>query len=215
MAKQGKVGKKKSGGTKKARSAKSEEMLECFYCGSLVHDWNWRCPHCGKVFGSGKRAIAIFMVVILIASIIGTYPIWRPSPQEDPVPLKIIRVTPVHGNTTAYLGAHPSVEFDQHHPFDVAPINKESCMNAFSLTPSINGTLYWSGFVDHENFLTYTPSLMGNNDWLLDNWLQPNTTYHLKVTTDCKDTNGNRLSEEWDSWFLTEHDYRTEPPGGG
>lgn len=204
-----------SGGRSTGKASKAEELVECFYCGGLVHDWNWKCPHCGKVFGSGKRAIAIFVVVILIASIIGTYPFWRPVPAEEPHPLTVYRVTPVDGNTTAYLGAHPSVEFDKWHPFNVSKIDKQSCMNAFSLTPSINGTLYWSGFEGHENFLTYIPSKMGDNDWLLDNWLQPNTTYNLKVTRDCKDMSGNRLSEEWNSWFKTEAEYRTIPGGGG
>ncbi len=208
MAKGGKRASKKSGGRQKTKSPKSDEMLECYYCGGLVHDWNWRCPHCGKIFSSGKRAIAIFLVVILIAAIIGTYPIWRPRAQEPPHPLTIDRVTPVPGNTSAYLGAHPTVYFDEYHPFEVAPIDQESCMNAFSLTPSINGSLYWMGFGDYYNVLTYIPSKMGDNEWLLDNWLQPNTTYQLTVTKDCKDEKGNHLSEDWISTFHTELEYR-------
>jgi hypothetical protein len=202
-------------GTSRGKGAKADELVECFYCGGLVHDWNWKCPHCGKVFGSGKRAIAIFIVVILIAAIIGSYPFWRPVPAEEPHPLTIIRVTPVDGNTTAYLGAHPSVEFDQNHPFDVAKIDREACENAFSFTPAINGTLFWSGFGDYENFMTYMPSKMGDNLWLFDNWLQPNTTYTLTVSTDCKDIAGNRLSEDWTTTFMTEAEYRERPGGGG
>ncbi|MCK4444686.1 MAG: Ig-like domain-containing protein [Thermoplasmata archaeon] len=214
MAKRGKGASKKSGGKQHAKSAKSDEMLECYYCSGLVHDWNWRCPHCGKLFGSGKRAIAIFLVVILIAAIIGTYPIWRPRAQDPSHPLTVDRVTPVNGNTSAYLGAHPTVYFDENHPFDVAKIIKESCMNAFSITPSINGSLFWMGFGDYENVLTYIPSKMGDNEWLKDNWLQPNTTYYIKVTQDCRDEKGNRLSEEWNSWFLTALEWGP-PPGGG
>ena len=214
MAKGGKGASKKPVGTKKTKSAKTEDMMECFYCGGLVNDWNWRCPHCGKVFGSGKRAIAVFLVVILISAVIGTYPIWRPSPSEPPHPLTIDRVTPVNGNTTAYLGAHPTVYFDEYHPFDIAPINKKSCMDAFSMTPSINGSLYWMGFGDHENVLTYIPSKMGDANWLLDNWLQPNTTYNITVTKSCRDEKGNHLSEDWNSWFTTEAEYRQGSGGG-
>lgn len=206
---------KGSTGRSRGKSPKGDEFVECFYCGGLVHDWNWKCPHCGKVFDSGKRAIAIFVVVILVAAIIGSYPFWRPVPVEEPHPLTVVRVTPVDGNTTAYLGAHPSVEFDKWHPFNVSRIDRKACEKAFSLTPSINGTLSWSGFGGYYNFMTYMPSLMGNNTWLFDNWLQPNTTYQLKVTRDCKDMSGNRLSEDWITTFATEAEFRTGAGGGG
>jgi hypothetical protein len=215
MAKKAKGTPKKSAGKKRRKVSQSEDMLECFYCGDLVHDWNWRCPHCGKLFGSGKRAIAIFVAIILIASVIGTYPFWRPKPQEESHPLTIVRVTPIHGNTTAYVGAHPQVEFDQRHPFDVAPIDRDSCENAFSITPWINGTLYWEGFANYWNAMELMPERIGDNDWLKDNWLQLNTTYHIKITTECKDQKGNRLAEEWNSSFLTEKVYRFGPGGGG
>jgi len=212
MAKRGKTTPKSSKDKHRARGSKSEDLLDCFYCGGLVHDWNWRCPHCGKLFNSGKRAVAIFVIVILIAAAIGTYPIWRPEPQEESHPLEIVKVTPAPGNTTAYTGAHPTVEFDINHPFDVALIDRESCENAFSITPSIDGYIGWEGFDPYLNRMELMPNSM-ENDWLLEHWLQLNTTYHIKVTTECKDMNGNRLSEEWNSWFLTEKEYRGQPGG--
>lgn len=213
MAKRGKKTSKSSKAKHKPKGSKSEDLLDCFYCGGLVHDWNWRCPHCGKLFNSGKRAIAAFVAVILIAAVIGTYPIWRPEPQEKPHPLVITKVTPAPGNTTAYVGSHPTVEFDINHPFDVAKIDREACENAFSIEPSINGTLYWEGFDPYLNRMELMPNRMGDNNWLLNNWLQLDTIYYINVTADCKDMKGNSLSEDWTSWFHTETEYRDRPGG--
>lgn len=199
MAKKRKTtAKKKSAPKKQSKTSKSDETFECFYCGGLVHDWNWRCPHCGKLFNSGKRAVALFITVIIISALIGTYPMWAPKPEEPPYPLKIVRVTPVHGNTTAVLYAQPTVEFDLWHALNIS-IDRKSCERAFSIEPSINGTLYWGGPEYGLHFMQYFPNNVGK--W--DEWLQPNTKYWINVTTECRDVKGNHLDKEWNSWFIT------------
>ncbi|TET90327.1 MAG: hypothetical protein E3J35_06955 [Methanomassiliicoccales archaeon] len=191
-----KTGKKEATSSKRARTSKSEDLLECFYCGGTVHDWNWRCPHCGKLFGSGKRAIAIFVTVIIISALIGTSPYWLPEPEEPPYPLKIVRVAPVNGNTTAYPFAQPTVYFDKWHTMNIS-LDFDSCNRSFSVEPSINGVI---GYGDWGlSALIYGPVNRG----VEEEWLQPNTKYWINVTTECRDVKGNHLDQPWSSWFIT------------
>ncbi len=198
MAQKGKkTGKKEATSSKRARASKSEDVLECFFCGGTVHDWNWRCPHCGKLFNSGKRAIAIFVTVIIISALIGTYPYWAPKPEEPPYPLKIDRVTPIPYHESAYLYSQPAIYFDMWHAMNVS-IDREACMRAFSIEPAINGTLYWGGPEYALHIMTYFPNNMG----VEEEWFQPSTKYWINITTECRDVKGNPLDHEWRYWFI-------------
>jgi hypothetical protein len=184
-----------------ARKSKSEEELECFYCGGLVRDWNWRCPHCKKLFSSGKKAIAFFVVLILISSIIGTYSIWYPKPRKE-MRLFIDEVHPWPGNTSSYWFAQPDVTFNLTHVLEIG-LDKEACQNAWSISPQIAGEFNWAGWPPYH-IMIYAPlDRIPGEDGLWPGWLQPNTTYHVKITKDCKDLEGNHLDKEWDYWFHT------------
>lgn len=197
MAKKTQKKTKKGKATQKTtQKTKSAEDFECFYCGSVVKEWNWRCPHCGKLYSSGKKAIAIFVVIIVICAIIGTFSLWYQEPRT-PWPLTIEEVHPAPGNTSAFLGAQPDVRFDLDHVLRIS-LDRESCEGAFSLTPEIGGRIVWGGW--NGEVMIYEP--LDRIEWT--NWLQPNTTYNMTVTTECRDVQGNHLDNEWNSWFTTQ-----------
>lgn len=193
---------KRKGGKGVSRKPKSEEELECFYCGGLVKDWNWRCPHCGKLFNSGKRAIAFFVIVIVICAVIGTSPWWFPK-ERKLWPLTIDEVHPAPGNTEAWVFAQPDVWFNLTHVLEI-PLDREACARAYSITPELDGKIYFSGW--NKEIMIYSPNNMDefrpDGTWV--GWLKPDTTYYVTITTECRDVQGNHLDREWNYWFKTE-----------
>jgi peptidyl-prolyl cis-trans isomerase A (cyclophilin A) len=65
---------------------------ECSYCGAGVKDSAMRCPNCKRWFSSGKKAIAMTLVVIVVAASMGSlaYTYFGPGHEgyegEDEIP---------------------------------------------------------------------------------------------------------------------------------
>lgn len=189
------------------RRHKSDDHLECFYCGGLVKEWNWKCPHCGKLFNSGKRAFVLFVTVLLVSVLIGTSMIWYPAlfpERRIPNPLFIDEVHPAAGNTTAWVRAQPDVWFNLTHVLKIA-LDRESCERAHSIEPQLNGHLEWAGWAPNYNIMIMAPD--DRVAW--EGWLQPETVYYVNITNECHDVEGNHLQGNqpdgsYRFWFKTE-----------
>jgi hypothetical protein len=62
----------------KIKAQKQERLrrkgyLECYYCGELVPPKALRCPHCGKIYSSGKKVIAVAIALSLLLVATGIY----------------------------------------------------------------------------------------------------------------------------------------------
>lgn len=97
-------------------------------------------------------------------------------------PLKIHSTSPINGATLVDTTTSISIYFNTY-------MDKEKTENAFSITPSVEGSFKWYSF----ETLRFQP----------DGYLQANTTYTVKVDTTAQDIHGGKLPYPYQFSFST------------
>ncbi|MFO7618462.1 MAG: Ig-like domain-containing protein [Thermoplasmata archaeon] len=155
--------------------------VECGYCNELVKPKAMRCPHCGKLYSSGKQVLVMLITIATAISLVAVYFLmpgysgYEPS-GENPIVVSAFP-TGVSVSTTSSI----SVDFDRE-------MDRDSVESAFSISPFVSGTHSWSG-----NTLTYHPSQE----------LAAGASYTVTIGSGALDRFGNPLDSGVYKWYFS------------
>lgn len=177
----------RDGRTKAMEKRKMREepgLVECYYCSKPVKSSAMRCPHCGKLYSSGKRAAAAIVAsMVLAAAVLGYYMLPGSPGYNGASGAPMVLATSPNGDavlTTAYI----TVQFDRE-------MNRTSVEEAFSVAPTLPGTFSWGGAT-----LTFVPAQP----------MAAGTMYSVIIQDFATDLSGNSLDNGFTWHFTTAQD---------
>ncbi len=115
----------------------SEGYAECASCSKMLKPGTRRCPACGTLTSSTKRALtAVAVIVLLVVAGAAVY-VFYPREEAYLPPATVVAASPVgySASTTDSITA----SFNR-------PMDQSSVESAFSISPSVQGTFSWSGY---------------------------------------------------------------------
>ncbi|GEM_PF-1190111 len=122
----------------------SAGYTECHNCMKMLRPGTRRCPSCGALTVSTRKAMAAIAVIVTLV-IAGTA-VYSFYPREEPYlpPPTVITASPV--GYSASTSATITASFNR--AMDVASVE-----SAFTVSPSVQGTFSWSGYT-----MTFNPA---------------------------------------------------------
>lgn len=122
----------------------SEGYTECGHCKHMLRPGARRCPECGTLTPSARRAlVALAVIAVVVVAAVAVY-VTRPAEEQYTPPPTIVSASPT--GYSASTSASITATFNR--AMDTASVE-----SSFSISPAVQGTFTWAGYI-----LTFTPA---------------------------------------------------------
>lgn len=169
----------------------AEGYSECAGCKKMLKPGTRRCPECGALTPSVKRALTAFAVVALIVVAATAVYIFYPREEAYLPPPTIVSASPV--GYSASTASIITVSFNR-------AMDKASVESSFSMAPSVQGTFSWAGYT-----MTFNPTQDFSDD----------AYYAVTIGSTARDATGEPLDCGSYSWSFSTADLPTTRRGIG
>lgn len=163
----------------------SEGYFECRGCEKMLRPGSRRCPACGALTLSTKRALtAVALVAVLVVAATTVY-VFYPREEAYLPPPTVVAASPV--GYSASTATSITASFNR-------AMDKASVESSFSITPSVTGTFSWSGYT-----MTYDPAQA----------LPDDAYYSVTIGSSARDASGEPLDCGSYTWSFSTADLPT------